>query len=72
MEQQRQEAIDQAVKDYAKYAKKYYDAVRSGDYEEALKWKNILNTHNQESYNFCDTSNYCGLPAVTPCINDSI
>lgn len=68
-EQQRQEAIDQAVRDYANYAKKYYDAMRAGNDDEALKWKNILNSHQQELYSLRDTLNYSELPAA-PDIND--
>lgn len=37
IEQQRREAIDQAVRGHANYAKKYYDAMRAGDYDEPRK-----------------------------------
>ncbi len=57
VEQQRQEEIDLTVREHANYAKKYYEAMRLGDYEEALKWKNIINSYQQELYNFGDTLN---------------
>lgn len=48
---------------------KYHDAMNSGNYEEALKWEHIANSHQQEIYNLSDTPQY-GLPAVAPGIDD--
>lgn len=48
---------------------KYHDAMNSGNYEEALKWEQIANSHQQEIYNLWDTPQY-GLPAVAPGIDD--
>ena len=47
----------------------YHKAMDSGNYEEALKWQNIANTHQQEIYDIWDTPQY-GLPAVAPGIED--
>ena len=68
-EQQRQEEIDLAVREHAGYAKKYYDAMRAGEYDEALKWKNILNSHHQELYILRDTQN-CNSFSDIPDIDD--
>lgn len=48
----------------------YHKAMDSGNYEEALKWENIANSHQQELYDLWDTPNYSGTPAVAPGIDD--
>ena len=48
----------------------YHKAMDSGSYEEALKWENIANSHQQESHDLWDTPSYSGTPAVAPGIDD--
>lgn len=48
----------------------YHKAMDAGNFDEALKWENIANSHQQDLYNLWDTPNYDGLPAVAPGIDD--
>ena len=48
----------------------YHHAMDCGNYEEALKWEQIANTHQQEIYDLWDTPNYSGQPAVAPGLED--
>ena len=73
MHEQNQAKLDQSntleqERDLA--VENYHKAMNSGDYEEALKWENIANSHQQDLYNLWDTPNYSGLPPVAPGIED--
>lgn len=45
---------------------KYHDAIRSGDYEEALKWERIANDKQSSLYDLWDTPRYSPGPARAP------
>ena len=48
---------------------KYHDAMRSGDYEEALKWERIANDRQSSLYDLWDTPRYAPGPAKAPGID---
>ena len=41
---------------------KYHDAIRYGDYDEALKWERIANDRQSSLYNLWDTPRYSSGP----------
>ena len=45
---------------------KYHDAMRSGDYDEALKWERIANDRQSSLYNLWDTPRYSPGPVRAP------
>lgn len=47
----------------------YHDAMRSGDYEEALKWERIANDRQSCLYDLWDTPRYAPGPAKAPGID---
>ena len=48
---------------------KYHDAMRSGDYEEALKWERIANDRQSSLYDLWDTPRYFSGPTKAPGID---
>lgn len=48
---------------------KYHDAMRTGDYEEALKWERIANDRQSSLYDLWDTPRYTSGPAKAPGID---
>ena len=48
---------------------KYHDAMRTGDYEEALKWERIANDRQYSLYDLWDTPRYTPGPAKAPGID---